>query len=95
MEFKEHLRQMRAEQPELVHVVGKLWPVFIDKQAHQTARATRTKTVSPSQGRRGRNNIIVTGIARPQPDLRKLALAAVMLAEEDRKAQAQVAQDEK
>jgi len=83
-EFKEHFRQMRAARPELVHVVGKLWPVFIDKQAYQTARATLTKAALPTQGRRGKKarNIIVTGIARPQPDLRKLAQAAVLLAKE-------------
>jgi len=97
LDFAEFKEQLRAERPELVHVVGKLWPVFVDKNAYQAAVASLPGAPLPTQGRKGKKarNIIVTGIARPQPDLRKLALAAVMLAEEDRKARAQEAQDEK
>lgn len=85
--FKEHLKRIKREQPELCHVVGKL---YIRLQAAfvtaEVRRGTPAVPTTPGPKRRlRREDAPLRVIARPKPDIDKLIQAIRMMAAEDAK----------
>lgn len=85
--FKEHLKRIKREQPELCHVVGKL---YVRLQAAffaaEVRRGTPARPTIPGPKRRlRREDISLRVIARPKPDIDKLIQAIRMMAAEDAK----------
>lgn len=85
--FKEHLKRIKREQPELCHVVGKLY--FRLQAAFVTAEARRGVPAVPAiprpKRRLRREDVSLRVIVRPKPDIDKLIRAMRMMAAEDAK----------
>ncbi|PRB66527.1 hypothetical protein [Arthrobacter sp. MYb213] len=86
-DFKEHLRRIKREQPELCHVAGKLYlrlqAAFVAAEAW---RGTPTVPTTPELKRHlRREDVSLRVIARPKPDIDKLIQAMRMMAAEDAK----------
>lgn len=82
--FKEHLKRIKREKPELCHVAGKLY--FRLQEVSFAAEARRSAPATPRPKRRLRSqDVVVRVVARPEPDIGKLIRAARMMAAEESK----------
>lgn len=87
-DFKEHLRKVNQEQPQLRHVAGKLFHRLQDEfAASERRRQLKPETVDPikrkTSGQLKYSNVVVYGIVRPKPDLHKLLQAARLMLQEE------------
>ena len=90
-EFRKHLAEIKQKEPELAHVVGKLYAQFHDIYARHE-QVIRTYVPTPRVGRsqsrrRKRGHIVVTALVNPNPDFRQLARLLVRQAMERARAQ--------
>lgn len=86
-DFKDHVKRINLEQPELCHMAGKLY--FRLQATFFTAEARRGTPAVPAtprpKRRLRREDVSLRVIARPKPDIDKLIQAMRMMAAEDAK----------
>lgn len=86
-DFKDHVKRIKREQPELCHVAGKLY--FRLQEAFFAAEDRRgvpaVPTITGPKRRLRREDVSLRVIARPKPDIDKLIQAMRMMAAEDGK----------
>ena len=79
-----HGQQVTRNHPSLPQRAGKIYVRFFREAKARQARLAQpaTNRVPRSRSRVGKHNLRVRAVARPEPDLRKLALALLDVAKE-------------
>lgn len=92
MQFRDHLRAIRQDQPQLSHVGGKLYRQVEIAFVQQTRRINTQQHKQPAPSKSARSKVpawrqggrvTVHGVVRPKPDLSKLLKAMIQMARED------------